>query len=76
MGSRGLHAPEEPIHLVQIVESFWMAKTPVTQEQFAVWTRIGRFERKNHFDGRPARPAGRTTLRDLRKAAGPGILPI
>ena len=33
MGSRGLHAPEEPIHLVQIVESFWMAKTPVTQEQ-------------------------------------------
>jgi formylglycine-generating enzyme required for sulfatase activity len=31
MGSRGFHAPAEPIHRVQIAESFWMTETPVTQ---------------------------------------------
>lgn len=69
MGSRGFHAPEEPIHPVQIAESFWMTETPVTQEQFAVWTRLEQVERKSHFDGRSYHPAKSTSLRDLRKAA-------
>jgi hypothetical protein len=52
MGRRGFHAPEERIHLVQIAESFWMAKTPG--------------DARADFDGRPDHPAESTSLRDLR----------
>jgi len=38
MGSRGYEVDEEPRHRVTISEDFWMAETPVTQAQFAVWT--------------------------------------
>jgi len=40
MGSFGERNPsEEPRHRVVISEPFWMGETPVTQEQFAIWTR-------------------------------------
>lgn len=37
MGSRGYNATEEPAHRVVIEDDFWMAETPVTQEQFDRW---------------------------------------
>ena len=37
MGSRGYHKEEEPPHSVRI-SPFWMAETPVTQREFALWT--------------------------------------
>ncbi|HEY3856312.1 MAG TPA: formylglycine-generating enzyme family protein [Verrucomicrobiae bacterium] len=57
MGSRGYSPSEEPIHRVRISEPFWMAETPVTQAQFALWTRAEKIEHTNHFDGRPEHPA-------------------
>jgi eukaryotic-like serine/threonine-protein kinase len=61
MGSRGYDAYEEPIHRVVIPEDFWLGTTPVTQEQFAVWTRAKKIEHKNDFDGNPDHPAEQMT---------------
>jgi formylglycine-generating enzyme required for sulfatase activity len=57
MGSRGYYDAEEPIHTVTIAEPFWLAETPVTQAQFALWTRADGIEHKNKFEGRPEHPA-------------------
>ncbi len=57
MGSRGYGKEEEPSHRVVIAEPFWMAETPVTQAQFAVWTVAEGIEHKNHFDGKLDHPA-------------------
>lgn len=44
MGSRGVHADEEPVHRVEVpapapgVPPLWMGETPVTQAQMARWT--------------------------------------
>ncbi len=57
MGSRGRESDEEPVHRVQITQDFWMAETPVTQAQFAIWTRAEYVEHKNHFANRPTHPA-------------------
>ena len=57
MGGRGYYAHEEPIHQVRIVEPFWMAETPVTQAQFALWTRAESIEHENRFKDRPDHPA-------------------
>jgi formylglycine-generating enzyme required for sulfatase activity len=57
MGSRGCDASEEPIHRVTISEDFWMADTPVTQAQFAIWTQAEGIDHKNEFDGRADNPA-------------------
>ena len=51
MGSRGYYPDEEPVHRVVIPEPFWMAETPVTQGQFAVWTRAEKIEHEDHFKG-------------------------
>lgn len=48
MGSRGFDANEEPIHRVVIPEPFWMAETPVTQAQFAVWTQQAGIKHRNY----------------------------
>ena len=60
MGSRGEWASEEPVHLVQIAQPFWMAETPVTQEQFAVWTRAAQIDHQNDFENRAGHPAENT----------------
>ena len=57
MGSRGYSPREEPIHWVTIPEPFWMAETPVTQAQFALWTSSERINHTNHFAGHPIHPA-------------------
>jgi formylglycine-generating enzyme required for sulfatase activity len=57
MGSRGYNPNEEPVHEVEIPEPFWMAETPVTQAQFALWTEAEGIDHKNHFAGRPDHPA-------------------
>lgn len=57
MGSRGYEANEAPIHRVVIPEPFWMAETPVTQAQFAVWTVAEGIKHQNHFAGKPDHPA-------------------
>jgi formylglycine-generating enzyme required for sulfatase activity len=57
MGSRGYDPNEEPIHTVRIPEPFWMAETPVTQAQFALWTVAENVEHENHFKGDPNHPA-------------------
>ena len=57
MGSRGYDEREEPVHRVLISEPFWLAETPVTQSQFALWTRSAKIEHENHFKGHPDHPA-------------------
>ncbi len=57
MGSRGYAVNEEPMHRVVIPEDFWMAETPVTQAQFAVWTQQAKIYHKNHHDGPGDLPA-------------------
>jgi formylglycine-generating enzyme required for sulfatase activity len=57
MGQRGELADEEPVHRVRIAHPFGIAETPVTQEQFAVWTRAAGVAHENHFQGRPRHPA-------------------
>ncbi|MFO0874441.1 MAG: formylglycine-generating enzyme family protein [Phycisphaerales bacterium] len=72
MGSRAESHDEEPIHLVRITRDFWMAETPVTQKQFALWTgspdyrtwRAARGQSEEHtneFEYRPNHPAERMT---------------
>ena len=57
MGSRGYSADEEPIHRVRIPRPFWMAETPVTRAQWALWTRAENIKHENHFKDRPDHPA-------------------
>lgn len=51
------YGAEEPRHRVVITEPFWMAETPVTQEQFAVWSQAKGIDHSNHFAGKPSHPA-------------------
>ena len=67
MGSRGYYPDEEPVHEVRIPESFWLAETPVTQAQFALWTRAKGIEHENHFKGNPNHPAENMTWSDAIK---------
>ena len=53
MGSRGYRASEEPVHRVRIAEAFWLAETPVTQAQFALWIRAEGIKHENHFTDHP-----------------------
>lgn len=64
MGSRGQSADEEPIHCVVIDEDFWLAETPVTQEQFDFWP--GAAERgENHWPaGKANHPANNLSWHD------------
>jgi len=57
MGSRGYSANEEPMHRVVIPENFWLAETPVTQAQFAVWTRSAGIAHTNANEGKSDHPA-------------------
>ena len=57
MGSRGNFPDEEPAHRVRIAAPCWMAETPVTQAQFALWTRAEGVEHKNHFADHLDHPA-------------------
>ncbi len=57
MGSRGFHPSEEPIHRVIIADDFWMGEIPVTQAQFAIWTKAMGIEHQNHFSGKLDHPA-------------------
>ena len=52
MGSHGYDTHEEPRHRVEM-SAFYMAETPVTQEQYALW----KPGHKNHFHGKPDHPA-------------------
>ncbi len=64
MGSRGIYRDEEPVHLVKITYPFWLGETPVTQAQFAIWSKAGRVEHENGFPGHPDHPAERMTWFD------------
>ena len=57
MGSRGYSANEEPMHRVVIPENFWLAETPVTQAQFAVWTRSAAMKHMNYYPNKLDHPA-------------------
>jgi formylglycine-generating enzyme required for sulfatase activity len=57
MGSHGIIPHEEPVHLVRISEPFWMAETPVTQEQFAQWTETAPVPHENIFAAMGKKPA-------------------
>ncbi len=49
MGSRGTYHDQEPMLEVCIPYHFWIGQTPVTQKQFAVWTRACGIEHANVF---------------------------
>ena len=54
MGSRdGDDADVQPVHRVVIPQNFWLAATPVTQQQFAVFDP----KHRNHFHDKPNYPA-------------------
>ncbi|MCC7373428.1 MAG: SUMF1/EgtB/PvdO family nonheme iron enzyme [Verrucomicrobiales bacterium] len=60
MGARGenkFFLDEEPPHKVVISQPFWMGETPVTREQFRVWTQVKGIEHENGFEGHPTHPA-------------------
>ncbi len=57
MGSRGYFSQEEPIHQVEITRDFWLAETPTTQAQFAIWTNAEKIKHENRFSDRPTHPA-------------------
>ena len=57
MGGRDGDSDEEPAHLVRLAGPFWLAETPVTQAQFAIWTRAAKIEHENRFKDRPKHPA-------------------
>jgi len=61
MGTRGEFEYEEPPHEVEITRDYWMAETPLTQRQFAVWTKAeaAKIEHKNGFPDKPDHPAER-----------------
>jgi formylglycine-generating enzyme required for sulfatase activity len=72
MGSRDGDKDEEPRHLVRITRHFWVAETPVTQTQLALWTDSPEYEEwlkargpterhDNGFPGNPDHPAERVT---------------
>jgi len=42
MGGRGYYPDEEPVHRVVIPRDFHLGTFPVTQRQFAVWTKAER----------------------------------
>ncbi len=50
-------ADEQPVHLVTIPAPFFLGTFPVTQEEFAVWTRENLPEHQNRFSGNPRHPA-------------------
>jgi formylglycine-generating enzyme required for sulfatase activity len=56
-GSRGHYPDEEPVHRVEIGHDYWLGETPVTQAQFALWTRDHEPEHKNEFEDQPEYPA-------------------
>jgi formylglycine-generating enzyme required for sulfatase activity len=65
MGSHGAPWPdEEPVHRVKIAHDFWLGETPVTQAQFAVWTKSKRVEHANGFPGHPTLPAENMSWHD------------
>ncbi len=57
MGARGEYEDEEPPHEVELTRDYWMAETPVTQRQFAVWTKAAKIQHENHFKDKPDHPA-------------------
>ncbi len=72
MGSRGRYPDEEPLHDVVISQPYWLGRTPVTQRQFAQWTRSEAYSawrevhghgesHVNHFSDRPEHPAEQVT---------------
>ncbi len=65
MGSRRRYTDEEPCHLVTITDAFWLAETPVTQEQLDIWTRAEGIEHENYFRGHLEHPAEMVSWRDV-----------
>ena len=70
MGSRDGEPNEQPVHRVVIPYGFWMGQTPVTQEQFKIWTDSEDYRKlfkyqphRNTFDSKPDHPAENITWR-------------
>ncbi len=57
MGSRGNYVDEEPVHLVEIPDDFYLGIYPVTQQQFAVWTKQAGVDHENDLLGNNTHPA-------------------
>jgi formylglycine-generating enzyme required for sulfatase activity len=53
------YADEEPVHEVSIPFDFYLGQTPVTQEQFAVWTKLTGLDHSNEFPDQDQHPAER-----------------
>ena len=64
MGSQHGQEEERPVHAVTIEDDFLMGTIPITQEQFAAWTKRNLPGHKNSFPGNPRRPAENMTWQD------------
>ncbi len=67
MGSRGNDIDEEPQHLVRVPHSYFLASFPVTQRQFAAWTKAEKVKHKNRFAGSPLLPAESMAWNEARR---------
>jgi formylglycine-generating enzyme required for sulfatase activity len=70
MGSRGYDAEEEPVHRVVIEDDFWMAETPVTQEQFDLWPRAAERGDEHWPEDHPKHPANNLSWNDAIEYCG------
>lgn len=60
MGERNLNwagGSSDPVVQVRSAHPFYLGTCPVTQAQFAVWTRAEKIEHENHCAGHPEHPA-------------------
>ncbi|MBV11160.1 formylglycine-generating enzyme family protein [Rubinisphaera sp.] len=57
MGSCYSSTDEQPVHWVEMPRPYYMGIYPVTQEQFAVWTKSACIDHKNEFPGHADHPA-------------------
>jgi len=70
MGSRGYDEEEEPIHRVIISEDFWMAESPVTQEQFDLWPGAAQRGKDHNPKGHSSHPANNLSWNDAVEYCG------
>lgn len=65
MGDRELgQEAADPPNQVHLTRAFWMAETPVTQAQFAVWTRAAKIQHENEFKYKADHPAENLSWRE------------
>ncbi len=79
MGTRGDYLDEEPQHRVRMLSAYLIGSFPVTQRQFAAWTKAKNVQHKNAFADGTLLPAENMDWNEVRRfcawLSNLGILP-